>query len=126
MHEDETHVCLLGCSDTVDSLTHYIHCPHLYAMQKFLFEDISDDPTVRFGIKSPDSKSFKVISCLFSAYHAVKAKVRAGSIIVHHETMKNSTLRATWSVFADAFRAEAGEMRVQTRAFSLPKFMTAP
>jgi hypothetical protein len=119
MHEDETHVCLLGCPDAVDSLTHYIHCPHLFAMQKFLFEDTSDDPCVRFGIKSPDPRSFKVISCLFSAYHALKREVRAGKIDLHSETW----LRTAWSLFADVCKAEAGELRVHTRAFSLCKFI---
>ena len=31
-------------------------------------------------------------------------------------------LRANWSLFAEAFRAEAGEQSVSVRAFSLPSF----
>ena len=98
-------------------------CPHIFALLRYLIGDISDDPCIRLAIKVPSQHALKINGFLFSAYHAVKAKVRAGSIHVHHETLSNSTLRATWSVFADAFRAEAGEMRVQTRAFSLPKFI---
>ena len=119
MHEDCTHDCLLGCSGELDSLTHYIHCPHLFAFQKFLFlEEFSDDPTIRFGIKDPNTYTFKVISCLFSAYHALKRDVRAGKINVQSDVW----LRSAWSVFADVCKAEAGELRVHTRAFSLAKF----
>ena len=31
--------------------------------------------------------------------------------------------RLAWSVFADAFAAEAGECHLQPRSFSLPKFI---
>ena len=117
MHEDCALDCLLGCSHAKDCLSHYIHCPHLFAMQRYLFQDISDDPAVRFGIKSPDILSFKVISCLFSAYHALKRDVRAGRINVHSETW----LQSAWSLFAEVCKAEAGELRVHTRAFSLAK-----
>ena len=119
MHEDCALDCLLGCSHAKDSLSHYIHCPHLFAMQRYLFQHISGDPAVRFGIKSPDILSFKVISCLFSAYHALKRDVRAGKINVHSETW----LRSALSLFAEVCKAEAGELRVHTRAFSLAKFV---
>ena len=66
----------------------------------------------------------KISSCLFSAYHAVKAKVRAGKINVRADAVTTSTLRVIWGVFAEVLAAEAGELRVATRAFSLPKFMS--
>ena len=40
MHEDNVLCCLLGYGDgSLDSLTRYIHCPHMLAFQKFLFEN---------------------------------------------------------------------------------------
>ena len=59
MHEDKDLGCLLGCCNQHDSLRHYIHCPHLLALQKYLFQDISDEPRIRFGIKDP-SVSFSL------------------------------------------------------------------
>jgi len=119
MHEDPMLVCILGCSHAPDSLNHYVFCPHLFAFQRYLFDDISEDPLIRFGIKSPGIFSFKVISCLFSAYHALKSEIRAGKINMH----ANSWLKHAWSVFANACKAEAGELHLSTRAFSLTKFI---
>ncbi len=119
MHEDNVHCCLLGCRDEQDSLNHYIHCPHLFALQRFLFSGISENPLIRFGIQTPEIFSFKVISCLFSAYHALKSEVRSGKINMHYQTW----LQSAWSVFANVCKAEAGELGVSTRAFSLVKFI---
>jgi len=94
-------------------------CPHLLALQKFLFQDISDDPLLGFGLKSPGIFSLKVCSCLFSAYHTLKGEVRAGKISVHAVNW----LSKAWSVFANAVKAEAGEMLLETRAFSLANFL---
>ena len=91
----------------------------MYAFQRFLFENISDDPLTRFGIEHAEVSSLKAFSCLFSAYHALKADIRFGRINLH----TSGWLDATWSVFANAIKAEAGEMQLATRAFSLPKFM---
>ena len=65
-------------------------------------------------------------SCLFLAYHAVKAKVRAGKINVHADAMTTLTLRVAWGVFAEVLVAEAGELRVPTRAFLLPNYGHPP
>ena len=124
MHEDPILPCLFGCKEHKDSLPHYIMCPHIYAFQRYLFGDVSSDPLDRFGIKNPSIQSMKISSCLFSAYHAVKAKVRAGKINVHADAVTTSTLRVIWGVFAEVLAAEAGELRVATRAFLLPQFMS--
>ena len=100
-------------------MNHYIHCPHLLAFQSFLFENIAVDPLIRFGIKHPQTHNLLVLSCLFSAYHALKGEVRSGKINVH----ASGWIKVAWSVFANALKAEAGEMQLITRAFSLPKFI---
>ena len=120
MHEDPMLDCILGSKNGADSMSHYVFCPHLFAFQRFLFGNISADPLMRFGIKSPNSDSFKVLSCLFSAYHALKGEIRSGKINVHSVNW----LKSAWSVFAFAIKAEEGEMSLATRAFSLPKFIS--
>ena len=120
MHEDHALGCLFGCGDgSMDSMNHYIHCPHLLAFQSFLFENIAVDPLIRFGIKHPQTHNLLVLSCLFSAYHALKGEVRSGKINVH----ASGWIKVAWSVFANALKAEAGEMQLIARAFSLPKFI---
>jgi len=89
----------------------------MLAFQRYLFEDIADDPLIRFGIKAPEPSNLKVLSCLCSAYHALKGDIRAGKINMH----SGSWLNFAWGVFANAFKAEAGEMRLDTRSFWLPK-----
>ena len=123
MHETPVLPCLFGCCGEKDTLKHYVMCPHIYAFQRFLFADISSDPLVRLGIKHPSIQRMQICSCLFSAYHAVKAKVRSGTISVHEDTLTSPTLRVIWRVFAEALIAEAGGLRVATRAFSLSKFI---
>ncbi len=119
MHEKWKVVGHLGGSVENNRLNKYIQNKQLLSGQRFLQkEDLSDDPTIRFGIKDPNTYTFKVISCLFSAYHALKRTVRAGKINVH----SNVWLRSAWSVFAEVCKAEAGELRVHTRAFSLAQF----
>ena len=75
------------------------------------------------GLKSPSSSSFKVISCVFSAYHALKAKVRCGQIKMQRDTQTKILLRQAWCVFAEALAAEAGECQLSHWSFSLPKFI---
>jgi len=72
-----------------------------------------DDPSIRFGIKHPDSQSLKVLSCSLSVYHALKGDIRSGKVDVqlHSSVMLN----VSWSVFANVITAEAMEMQLVTR-----------
>ena len=120
MHGDHALKCLFGCGDgSLDSMNHYIHCPHLFAFQSFLFENVAVDPLIRFGIKRTQTHTLMVLSCLFSAYHALKSEVRSGKTNMH----ASGWIKNAWSVTANALKAEAGEMRISTRAFSFPKFI---
>ena len=123
MHEDVQLDCLLGCRHGIDSLTHYVMCPHLYAMMNYFIEETSEDPLRRFGLKDANRNSLAIVGCTFSAYHALKARVRSGKIQMQENTMTNSSVREAWSVFAESFAAEAGECRIPCSAFSLPKFI---
>ena len=92
--------------------------------QKFLFQDISEEPRIRFGIKDPSISSFKIIGFTFSAYHALKAKYRSGQFCNASDDMTSAQSRMNWSIFAEVLAAEAGEARVFHRAFSIPKFIS--
>ena len=123
MHEDPQLDCLLGCSDAKDSLSHYVMCPHLYALLKYFCDETPSNPLERFGLKNPSINSLKFVSCTFSAYHALKAKVRCGQIKMQEGSKTKILLRQAWSVFAETLAVEAGECHLSRCAFSLPKFI---
>ena len=83
-----------------------------------MLQTVSDDPLIRF-IKATEAFNLKVPSCLFTAYHALKGDIRSGKITMH----SSGWLNASWSVFANAIKAEAGELQLATRAFSVPQFI---
>ena len=109
MQEDPILPCLLGCLDQKDTLKHYIMCPHMYAFQRFPLAEVSSDPLVRFGFKDPSLQSMRISSCLFSAYHAVKAKVRSGIIDVHEDTMTSPTIRVSWTFLLKLLLPKQGD-----------------
>jgi hypothetical protein len=134
MGEDEKLCCLFGCIGQPDNMKHYVHCTHLFALQRFFCEETSDNPLKRLSLINPTKSSLKINCCTFAGYHAVKAKVRAGSIHINsvcneqnisYDTYHapGSVIRSVWSLFAQSFAAEAGELAVPHRSFSLPKFM---
>ena len=95
----------------------------MYALQNYLFEEVSPNPLIRLGIKNPSVHRVRICSFIFSAYHAVKAKVRSGQIVYNPDALTQSSIRQAWGVFALTAAAEAGEQRVNTRSFSLPSFL---
>ena len=130
--EEMLHNCLMGCKNEPDNFKHYVNCPHLFALNLFFNPDTNSDPLVRLGLINPSDIELKYVCCNFSAYHALKNKIRAGIIqpptaecIASHLNgqIAGSALRACWSVYAEAFQAEAGELSVSYRRFSLTKFI---
>ena len=87
-----------------------------------LFQDISEEPRIRFGIRDP-SFFFKMIGFTFSAYHALKAKYRSGQLRIVSDDVTSTQMRLNWSVIAEVLAAEAGEAHVFHRAYSMPKFI---
>ena len=66
----------------------------------------------------------KIVCCVFTGYHAVKNKVRSQQIIIEDQDHYGGTcLRTLWTNFAEAASAEAAELSVSFRRFSVPKFM---
>jgi len=83
-HEDPIFPCLLGCSaGGIDDLEHYYQCPVLRAIVLHMFPDILSDVRLgrslfeslfdNFGVYAVDVKVFKIMSCLFYAYHSIKS-----------------------------------------------------
>jgi hypothetical protein len=97
---------------------YYIHCPHLFALQKFLFQGTSDEPRVRFGIEHPSISWFKV-GFTFSAYHALKAIFGSGLFCMPPDSLTPPQLRQNWSVFAEVIMAEAAEANLTYHVFSI-------
>ena len=77
MHEGCLHNCLLGCCGESDSMSHYVHCPHLYALIRYL-TGCPADPVSRLGLIHPSLEQLKVVCCTFTGYHCLKALVRSG------------------------------------------------
>jgi len=126
MHEDNRHNCLLGCRGAPDCQAHYLQCPHLFALVNFFWSGTSANPLARWGLINPTIQTLNLNCCAFSAYHAVKAQIRMqGTCIINGNDghVCSSLFRGHWSLFADSFRAEAGERGIQVRPFSLPSFL---
>jgi len=124
-HEDKLLPCLLGCDCCKDELSHYLQCPHLFALWKFLAGSTSEVPLVRWGLIQPNKLTMQYISCIFSGYHAVRRDFRDNLMFFEYNqsVLKPAQLRRAWSVFADAFKVEARELLIYHRQFSLPDFL---
>ena len=85
---------------------------------KYLIPEVSSDPLQRLGLSNPSPNKFKIVCCMFSAFHGLRAKVNAGTIKMHGSSCTlngdGASLRRAWSNFAQLFSAEAGELSVQT------------
>ena len=64
--------CLFGCSDAKDSLTHYVMCPILFALNRQLCPTTPACPLRRLGLKLPTVDSALLVACMSAGYHAVK------------------------------------------------------
>jgi len=136
-HEDITLPCLFGCHKGVrtdlsnssdshrDSLSHYLQCPHLFALWKFMIPSAHEDPLIRWGLIRPCSDSYKQIACVHCGYHAVRRHYKNCHTIFHQNMtyLDGALTRTSWTVFADAFQVEASELGVQTLKFSVPSFL---
>ena len=112
--------CLLGCKAKTDSLIHYLQCPHLFALMKFCNHSTDDNPLIRFGLVNPNIDNFCIICCTSAGYHGIRRSVRATGFAPTDKDKEISSgdVRHFWTVFADAFTAEARERS----AFSVASF----
>ena len=119
MTEPELLNCLLGCEGKDDKLLHYLQCPRIYATAKFIASDTSDDPLIRCGLCCPSAHSLLIVSCIFTAYHAVKNSVRNGGL-----SSVSSDFNPNWCLFASSFHAEAVECRLVSTHFAQNAFQS--
>ena len=122
MHEDVMHNCLLGCNDAPDSLGHYVSCNHMHSINKFITRGTSEAPLIRWGISEPTVHNLKVVCCSFSGYHALKARLREQQTKLS-SPLSPDQLRSNWNKYAEAFCAEADELSISTRQFSVASFL---
>ena len=62
-HDPTILPCLFGCLGGKDSLQHYIHCPHLFALMRYHNGSVSEDPLSRLGLVKP----IWILSIFFAA-----------------------------------------------------------
>ena len=116
--------CLFGCIDEKDNLAHYLICPQLLAIWKFLVEDVSDYPLTRWGVANPNEINMQLIACVFAGYHATRRHFKAKSEVFLPDTnLTGPQIRAAWTTFAETFHVEACQFSIQCRKFSVPAFL---
>jgi len=115
---DFLHNCLLGCDDSIDGLSHYLQCPRMYAVCKFVWSDSPSCPLERCGLKNPSKLNLLMSACAFGAYHALKNKIRSR---VYADPF-DIDYRANWTFFAQSFLAEAVERSLVRKLFSSSEF----
>ena len=122
-HHAVTLPCLFGCRARKDSLTHYLQCPHMYALMKFFNSTTDSNPLIRFGLVNPNPERLSLICCSFAGYHAVRRNVRKSSFAPVDMELSYGDLRRFWTLFAEAFAAEAREHCIACAKFSVPEFV---
>ena len=91
-------------------------CPNLYAIQLAIsYILVPDSPLERLGLTHTSKHMLLLVACTFAGYHAVKRSELSASCDAETPLDIVQQLRAA-NLFADAFRAEADEVRLPIRA----------
>ena len=114
---------IIGCKAHTDSLVHYLHCPHMYSLMKFFNRSTDENPLIRFGLVNPSLDCLAISCCTSAGYHAIRRSVRRFQPTLTNIELCVGDVRRFWTVFAEAFTAEAGELCLQCTSFSVPKFL---
>ena len=125
-HENIRLPCLFGCTHQSDVMDHYMQCPHIFWMWKFMIPDVHANPLERWGLVNSCSDKFKQIACVHAGYHAVRRHFKQSGSFHPVNNMMNlsgADIRTAWTVFADAFVVEAREVGVATLKFSVTVFL---
>ena len=96
------------------------------ALWTFLAGDVSSDPLKRWGLITPEPNDFLRIACVFSGYHAIRREFKRNVQFSNNNqnALTGPQLRVAWTVFADAYRAEAREVKLTCRPFSVASFLS--
>ena len=115
--------CLFGCSDVTDRLGHYIECPRLFTLWKYMHRNLSIHATKRWGLCSPSKSDIMHICCVFSAYHATSSHVKQNHELYgttdQSKQLLISSQRRTWSSFAEAYDATARDFEICCPKYTL-------
>ena len=122
-HDPTILLCLPGCKAHSDSLIHYLQCPHLYAVMKFFYCNTDNNRLIRFGLLNPSLDSLSIVCCTSAGYHAVRRSVRKTSFTTNDKELSVGDIRRFWTVFAEAFTAEARERSAPCSRFSVASFL---
>ena len=116
--------CLFGCKDVTDRLGHYIECPMMFSLWKFMHRDLSIHATDRWGLNSPKNGDIIHMCCVVSAYHATAAHVKQNHDTYgptdQTQTLLIKSQRRTWSIIAEAYEGTARDFEI-----SCPKYILA-
>jgi len=115
---------LFDCQSKKDSLIHYLQCPHLFALMKFFNRSTDSNPLIRFGLVEQSLESLSVICSTLAGYHAIRRNVRKTSFALADIELTSGDMRHFWTVFAEAFSAEAREHSASCTKFSVPDFLS--
>ena len=102
------HPCLFGCDGKRDNLHHYIICPNLFDLCKFLNKGVSHMPLERIGLCNPSHETMVHMCCAYGAYHSLINYVNCLSDTFFIGSTEKLVIKASnkaWSVFAEAYRA---------------------
>ena len=86
----------------------------MYGLCKFLYRDLSHLPLRRFGLYNPSHELMVHLCCMYGAYHVLIKFVNSKHelFIRNLEHLLIEPHQQTWSVFAEAYRADARDFRV--------------
>ena len=122
-HDPVVQPCLLGCRSQKDSLIHYLQCPHLFSLMKFFNRSTDGNPLARFGLVEPNLECLSIICSASAGYHAIRRNVRKTGFLPVDKELSSGDIRHFWTVFAEAFSAEAREHNASCAKFSVPDFL---
>lgn len=115
---------LLGCAWCHDELEHYLQCPHLFTLWRFLAANESEDAHAREGLRCLNSMHFLVGLLVCSAGTTLSNGLFVAHSLINRTVnhYSSSQYREFWSVVAGAISAHARELMVSHCKLSLPGF----
>ena len=94
----------------------------LLTLCKFMHGDRSIHPTDRWRLNYPDKGTLIHMCCVFSGYHGVAAHVKQNHDI-HGTANQFLSNKRTWSIFAEAYEAEARDFGISCPRYTLPAIL---
>ena len=80
------------------------------------------NPLIRFGLVEPSLESLSVVCSASAGYHAIRRNVRKTSFAPADTELTSGDIRRFWTLFAEAFSAEAREHSASCTKLSVPDF----